>query len=60
MAFGDALFTNREENINWCVTHHAGRLGNLRQQFELLKEKLLQEGLFEEERKSLCLPCPEK
>ena len=33
-------------------------LGNLRVQFERLKEKLLKEGLFEEERKKLCQVCP--
>ncbi|HBJ60619.1 MAG TPA: exodeoxyribonuclease VII large subunit, partial [Opitutae bacterium] len=35
-------------------------LGNLRQQFELLKEKLLQEGLFEEERKKPLPALPRK
>ena len=61
LAFGDVTVYEPRGEYQLRVKHiMQDGLGNLRQQFELLKEKLLQEGLFEEERKKPLPALPRK
>ena len=61
LAFGDITVYEPRGEYQLRVKHMMqDGLGNLRQQFELLKEKLFKEGLFEEERKKPLPSLPRK
>ena len=61
LVFGDITVYEPRGEYQLRVKHMMqDGLGNLRQQFELLKEKLFKEGLFEEERKKPLPSLPRK
>ena len=61
LVFGDITVYEPRGEYQLRVKHMMqDGLGNLRQQFELLKEKLYKEGLFEEERKKPLPSLPRK